>query len=705
MASTSSISLYEKINYINSKETIPFDLFLDGVEGGHWEDLVNDVRLGKQDKKSMPSVTISGKFKKREDGDIDQHSGFIGIDIDDCDVNEIKEKLRADKYIYAAFVSISGRGVCVIFKINSAKHREAFQGISEYLYTNYKIVCDPTSINPSRARFISYDPHLYRNVNADKFLQYPKEKPPKKIDKVLYQTDDFQRLLKEVIQRRLDITGGYYNWLRVGFAIAHKFGEAGREYFHMISQFNSTYDGRGCDRQFTACLKAHGSNSTTISTFYLYCKQAGLEVYSERTKKIAYSASQGKKSGLSVKDIAANLLKWEGITDAEDLINQVINDNIDLNEDTLIDQLELYMRQHYEMRRNEITRFIECNGKILQQRDLNSIYLKAKKVLDKVSYDLVERLINSDFVPDYNPFQEFFKKHYDIQPTGLITRVFSCIKTVDAAHTLHFGTKWLVSMISTAHGAHSPLLLVLSGHVHGTGKTQWFRRLLPEEFTSYYAESKLDRGKDDEILMTQKLLVVDDEYGGKSKKESKILKDLTSKQVFTLREPYGKYNVDLLRLALLGATSNDDAILDDPTGNRRVIPVPVISIDNEEYNKIDKVELIMEAYHLWRNGFDWEVLGDEMRYLNKYQGDFQVISKEAELIMKYFEPGDEALTPTEILVHIELQTKQRLDVYKLGRELKRLGFQQKQVSISYSTKRCWLVKKVDLNLSTNDVPF
>ena len=37
------------------------------------------------------------------------------------------------------------------------------------------------------------------------------------------------------------------------------------------------------------------------------------------------------------------------------------------------------------------------------------------------------------------------------------------------------------------------------------GKTEFFRRLLPAKLKPFYSESKLDRDKDDEILMCQKL--------------------------------------------------------------------------------------------------------------------------------------------------------------------------------------------------------
>ena len=55
----------------------------------------------------------------------------------------------------------------------------------------------------------------------------------------------------------------------------------------------------------------------------------------------------------------------------------------------------------------------------------------------------------------------------------------------------------------------------------------------------------MDNGKDDEILMTKKLIILDDEYGGKSKREEKKLKEITAKEFINVREPYGRVSVDL----------------------------------------------------------------------------------------------------------------------------------------------------------------
>ena len=683
-------------------------MFLERIKDGYWQDIVLPIRTITDKearavaKQKAPSVTISGTFSSREDKGLTKPSGFIAIDIDGVeDTAELKSLLCTDQHVYAAFVSISGRGLCLIMKINPARHSEAFQGISEYLYNSYQQIVDPTSINVSRLRFVSYDPDLYINENAEKFTQYPKNKPPKKVEKVLYAQDDFSDILDQIVARRLNLCDNYHEWLRIAFAFVHHFGEAGRGDFHLVSQYSSKYDSNVADKQYTACIKHKGSNHSTIATFYYYAKAAGVRVYSERTRKIAYSAASGKKAGLSAEQVASNLEKFEEITGSLDLVKQVMENDIEVKgEDSLLDQVELWVRQNYDLRRNMITRYVENSGVVVKQVDLNTIFWKGKKIYDKLTFDLIDRLINSTFIDEFNPFHEFIDAHKESKTEGHIEAMFATVNCKDAEFLQHFGKKWMVSIISSIYGEHSPLMLVLTGDEHGTGKTEFFRRLLPKELREhYYAESKLDAGKDDEILMTQKLIIMDDEMGGKSKKENKRLKELTSKQTFSLREPYGRNNVDLKRLAVLCGTTNDNEILNDPTGNRRIIPVQVIGINHVAYNKVDKTALFMEAYHLWAAGFEWRLNKHDIQYLNKDAQDFEVTSLEAELISKYFEPGEgqfgiDYLTASEIKVHVELITHQKLLLDKIGKELKRMKFPRVSKRVNGRPAYRWVVRKL-----------
>ena len=51
-----------------------------------------------------------------------------------------------------------------------------------------------------------------------------------------------ESLISQLKASHTDITSGYTEWLKVGFAIASEFGETGRRYFHDISALYTGYD-------------------------------------------------------------------------------------------------------------------------------------------------------------------------------------------------------------------------------------------------------------------------------------------------------------------------------------------------------------------------------------------------------------------------------------------------------------------------------
>jgi predicted P-loop ATPase len=241
---------------------------------------------------------------------------------------------------------------------------------------------------------------------------------------------------------------------------------------------------------------------------------------------------------------------------------------------SIVIEIKEFLSENYDLSYNLITRNLELSGKPVNDLDLNSIFVACKTVHSGANQKLVESILYSNFMRQYNPFLEFIEKYKNPELDGRnIKNLVASIKTDTLNHEM-FIRKWLCALMASAHGQHSPLMLVLCGG-QNTGKTEWFRRLLPDALIGYYAESKLDEGKDADILMTKKLIIMDDEMGGKSKKDEKNLKSRLSKQTLTLREPYGRVSVDLRRLAMLCGTTNDNQIINDPTGNRRILPINV----------------------------------------------------------------------------------------------------------------------------------
>ncbi|WP_276133055.1 VapE domain-containing protein [Polluticoccus soli] len=700
----SKISIFKNTFDTCSEDSLSIGEFIDRIRDGYWQDYVLPVRAiadkkqRDEAKKKVPCVTMGGLFGSgRTDDTITRSSGFIGIDIDDVDAEKTKALLKCDEHIYAAFTSISGRGLCVVFRICAGKYRQAHAGLEQYLFDTYSINIDPTSVNPSRLRYVSFDPHLYINKEATKFTRYVEVTPVTQDRTTIFAKTDFDQIILEIQQRRVNLCESYHNWLRIGFALAEEFGEAGEHYFHIISSYSQKYNPQQCDKQWQNCLK--GSRTSVkrahMATFYYCCKQHGIETYSERTRDIIEVAYAAKRSGKSKEQVIQQVGN-----DPDGIVEQVFNANeIVLCDESLFGRLKIWMKANYPgLRQNCITRYIELGGKQLDQNDFNSIYIKANTDMKKINFENVDRLIRSEYTEVYNPLLDFFAAYQHRRPSGLIDRLFETIQTDEDKRLFskHIGRKWLVSIIASAHGIHSPLMLVLSGSLQGTGKTEFFRRLLPPELQCYYAESKLDAGKDDEILMTKKLLIMDDEMGGKSKKDERRLKELLSKQVFSLREPYGRNNVDLNRLAVLCGTTNDNEILSDPTGNRRILPINVQSIDHQAYNAIDKIDLIMEAYHLYKAGFDWQLNREDINMLSIHSSEFENYSIEYELINKYYvlPMAGECLelTASEILIDLDQKTGMKLQLNKLGKELKRIGFEQVVRRTGKTTQRKWKVQ-------------
>ena len=74
----------------------------------------------------------------------------------------------------------------------------------------------------------------------------------------------------------------------------------------------------------------------------------------------------------------------------------------------------------------------------------------------------------------------------------------------------------------------SPLTLVMVGQKQGVGKTTFIRNIMPQALADYYIESKLNHNDKDSVkLLTQALLLSDDEFGGKAHKEAEAFKELS----------------------------------------------------------------------------------------------------------------------------------------------------------------------------------
>ena len=99
---------------------------------------------------------------------------------------------------------------------------------------------------------------------------------------------DIETITQRIESSGADIAPNYADWRDLGFALADELGESGRSYYHRLSRFYQDYNSMEADKQFDACLKAHG-HGVSIKTFYHLAKSAGVNVGIPKVKETSPS--------------------------------------------------------------------------------------------------------------------------------------------------------------------------------------------------------------------------------------------------------------------------------------------------------------------------------------------------------------------------------------------------------------------------------
>jgi predicted P-loop ATPase len=661
-------------------ERTSVDELLNRIKNGYWKDQVELVRSEqdearkKQQKAVLPSVTIGGVFNERKEQGLEKHSGFICIDVDNY---TDRSKINDDPYTYALFSSVGGNGFAVICKVDPLKHKESYNFIAEHYFLNYGITVDPAPKNVASCRFVSYDPDLFLNTKSKKSkYKIEKKRLPKNISIIVPKTD-IGELVNQVTK---SVADEYHDYLALSFSIAVGFDNDGREYFHKLCSFSDKYDPAQTDKQYDIALKRTGTG-ITVGTFYYFLKKGGADLTKYNSDKAISSVKLAKRMNTPKVEVVKELAREKNIDENEalEIVNEIFERNdMDIRHEggaeNMIINCSNFILKRFNIRKNLISRKYEWNGIPMYDKEFNTVFLECRMTFDdkSITFDIVNRIIQSVAIPEYNPFFEYIEANKHRISTGNIQKLCDSVKSNTSLKD-RFIRKWMIGIVACIYGNPVRSVLALTGG-QNTGKTEWFRLLLPSALQPYYAESNLDRGKDDELLMCEKLIVMDDEMGGKSKQDEKKFKELTSKNYFSLRAAYGRYNEDYKRLAILCGTSNDHQLINDSTGNTRILPIEVVSIDHALYNSIDKDDLFMELHRAYTSGEVYNLVETELSILNEVGRSFESIPFERELILKFFEipyNRGEWLTATEIKDIIETYSKQRiLSMKKLGSELK-----------------------------------
>lgn len=329
-----TVSKFE--NYFNP-DPVEANLW-DWLNDNSQEYLIHQLRTEKSKeqrdwlKAKLSCVTVSGTFDNPRSLDtLKQHSGLVCIDIDlksnlVSNFYNFKNIISKVSFVAYAGLSASGQGYFLIIPIEQPeKHIQHFLALEE-LFTKAGIKIDKACKDVSRLRGRSFDPDPYINHQARPFrgLLEPEKS---KVTRKLWQATDtrgddtrawVERYITELVNRSIDITGTYSEWVDMGFALSAEFGETGREYFHAVSSFHPKYKEADADKQFTRCLK-HSGSGKNIGSFFFACKMGGVDLKNSSTPKPVESKCEIPKPPPLLQPPAEAENQPESRTEAEEL--------------------------------------------------------------------------------------------------------------------------------------------------------------------------------------------------------------------------------------------------------------------------------------------------------------------------------------------------------------------------------------------------
>jgi hypothetical protein len=172
------VSIFENATSKNFKDTESHVLFR-SLREGRWAERIDalrqmDDKAYKEAKIMLPAIIWSGTFRERNNKGLNQYSGLVVLDIDNIDsgaIENLKEQLKDNEWVLAAFTSPSGRGVKIIVSVNTGPehHLAAFLHLQKTFESQYCLKVDDSGKDLSRLCFVSYDPDLYWNEQSKQF--------------------------------------------------------------------------------------------------------------------------------------------------------------------------------------------------------------------------------------------------------------------------------------------------------------------------------------------------------------------------------------------------------------------------------------------------------------------------------------------------------------------------------------------------------
>ena len=253
--------------------------------------------------------------------------------------------------------------------------------------------------------------------------------------------------------------------------------------------------------------------------------------------------------------------------------------------DNILKMME-FLKNKYDFRYNVLMKYTEYRMKDslydyvpVEPRVQKRMTLEVQLADIRVSIKDVRNFLESDYIMDYDPIDEFLFRCDGKWDGKDHIRALARTVPTDNPHWADWFYIWYLGMVSQWRGINhrlygnsvAPLLISKQGF----NKSTFCRRLIPRELQWGYTDNLvLSEKRQVYQAMAQSLLINLDEFNQISPQiQQGFLKNLIQLPNVKMKRPYGGHMEEFPRLASFIATSNMDDILADPSGNRRFIGV------------------------------------------------------------------------------------------------------------------------------------
>ena len=361
--------------------------------------------------------------------------------------------------------------------------------------------------------------------------------------------------------------------------------------------------------------------------------------------------------------------------------------------ENIVNMMQL-LKSRYDFRYNTVMKFVEYMPKDkgwygyqpVDPRVQKRMTLEVQLADIRVSIKDVRNFLESDYIKNYNPIEEYLFQCYDKWDGKDHIRALA--RTVPTAnpHWADWFYTWFLGMVDQWRGySHrqygnsvAPLLISKQGY----NKSTFCRRLLPPELQWGYSDNLILSEKRQVYQAMAQFMVINlDEFNQISPQvQQGFLKNLIQLPTLKYKPPYGSHVMEFPRLASFIATSNMKDILSDPSGNRRFIGVeltgPIDVSVRPNYQ-----QLFAQALSALNNGEKSYFDAQQVKLIMKSNSQFEIIQPIDQYFLLYFELVEDEkegdyLTAAEIFDYLKKQIGSSLKVNSL------MGFGRKLANMS-----------------------